>query len=128
MRWQDDPAAADDPACRAPGSRPGRRRTIARFARKFAAVYGREPAPLAVLAYDATALAVLLAQSQPRFTAAQLSDPQGFVGGAGIFRLRPDGLAEHGLAVVEIDAGGRGGRSGTRRVRRQHRSTLKKGI
>ena len=58
-----------------------------------------------MLAYDATALAVLLAQGQPRFTPAQLTDPQGFVGGAGIFRLRADGLAEHGLAVVEIEGG-----------------------
>ena len=42
---------------------------------------------------------------QPRFTAAQLTDAQGFVGAAGIFRLRPDGLADHGLAVVEVEAG-----------------------
>ena len=59
-----------------------------------------------MLAYDATALSVLLSRSQPRFSAAQISDPQGFVGGAGIFRLRPDGLGEHGLAVIEV-AGGR---------------------
>ena len=59
-----------------------------------------------MLAYDATALAVLLAQDQPRFTSTQLTDPQGFVGGAGIFRLLPTGLAEHGLAVVEIEGGG----------------------
>ena len=43
--------------------------------------------------------------AQPRFTAAQLTAPQGFAGGAGIFRLRPDGLAEHGLAVIQVDAG-----------------------
>ena len=64
-----------------------------------------QPAPLAVLAYDATALAVLLSTTQPRFTAAQLTAPQGFAGGAGIFRLRADGLAEHGLAVIQVDAG-----------------------
>ena len=34
------------------------------------------------------------------------TDPQGFQGAAGIFRLLPNGLAEHGLAVVEIGAGG----------------------
>jgi branched-chain amino acid transport system substrate-binding protein len=49
---------------------------------------------------------VLLAQGEPRFTREQLTDPQGFVGGAGIFRLRPDGLADHGLAVVEVRDGG----------------------
>ena len=78
-----------------------------------------------MLAYDATALAVLLAQTQPRFTGAQISDPQGFVGGAGIFRLRPDGLAEHGLAVVEIEAGGDAGRrSGTRLVQPRARTPV----
>ena len=49
---------------------------------------------------------MLLAQSEPRYTQQQLTDPQGFVGGAGIFRLRPDGLADHGLAVVEVRDGG----------------------
>ena len=70
-------AAAAMPACRAPGSRPGRR-TIARFDAPVRRGLRPRPAPLAVLAYDATALAVLLAQTQPRFTAAQLTDPQGF--------------------------------------------------
>jgi hypothetical protein len=79
---------------------------MASFARKFETTYGRPPTPLAVLAYDATALAVLLGQSQPRYTPEQLTDAVGFAGGAGIFRLRPDGLTEHGLAVVQLERTG----------------------
>jgi hypothetical protein len=106
MRWQDDAALLRDSGVQGALLATWPPDDLARFASRFAEVYGRSPAPLAVLAYDATALAVLLAQGQPRFTDAQISDPQGFLGGAGVFRLRPDGLAEHGLAVVEIEAGG----------------------
>ncbi len=105
MRWQDDPALLNDGGLQGAQLAAWPPAELAQFERRFADVYGRTPAPLAVLAYDATALAVLLAQVQPRFTAAQISDPQGFLGSAGIFRLRQNGLADHGLAVVEIDAG-----------------------
>jgi branched-chain amino acid transport system substrate-binding protein len=106
MRWQDDPTLLGDPGLQGSWLATWPPEAIQSFAARFEAVYGREPAPLAVLAYDATALAVLLAQGEPRFTPQQLTDPQGFVGGAGIFRLRPDGLTDHGLAVVEIQRGG----------------------
>lgn len=105
MRWQEDPALLADVGLQGAWLATWPPDAIAGFTRRFGEVYGREPAPLAVLAYDATALAVLLASGQPRFTAAQLTDVQGFVGAAGIFRLRPDGLADHGLAVVEVEAG-----------------------
>ena len=77
----------------------------AAFGQRFESVYGRAPRPLASLAFDAAALAVLLSRTEPRFDRAQLTDPQGFDGFSGIFRLRPDGLAEHGLAVLEIRKG-----------------------
>ena len=106
MRWQDDSSLLADPGLSGAWLAMWPPDDIARFEQRFADAHGRSPAPLAVLAYDATALAVLLAQAQPRFTSTQLTDPQGFVGGAGIFRLLPTGLAEHGLAVVEIEGGG----------------------
>jgi branched-chain amino acid transport system substrate-binding protein len=106
MRWQDDPTLLAEPGLQGSWLATWPPEAIESFARRFEAVYGRAPAPLAVLAYDATALAALLAQGEPRFTQQQLTDPQGFVGGAGIFRLRPDGLADHGLAVVEVRDGG----------------------
>jgi ABC-type branched-subunit amino acid transport system substrate-binding protein len=75
------------------------------FTRRFRSAYGRAPLPLAVLAYDATALAALLAKGADGFGPDQLTDPQGFTGGSGLFRLRRDGLAEHGLAVLEVRNG-----------------------
>lgn len=107
LRWQDDPELAADPLLRGAWLATWPPDLAAAFARKFEAAYGRRPAPLAVLAYDATALAAALSTADPpRFAPAQLAEPAGFVGGAGIFRLRPDGLAEHGLAVVELERGG----------------------
>ncbi|MFL5335750.1 MAG: penicillin-binding protein activator [Geminicoccaceae bacterium] len=105
MRWRDDPNLLTDAGLQGAMLATWPPDSLADFQRRFAQVYGRDPAPLAVLAYDATALSALLAQGQPRFTPAQITDPQGFAGGAGIFRLRPDGLAEHGLAVVELQGG-----------------------
>jgi branched-chain amino acid transport system substrate-binding protein len=105
MRWRDDPNVLTDAGLQGAMLATWPPDSLADFQRRFAQIYGRDPAPLAVLAYDATALSALLAQGQPRFTPAQITDPQGFAGGAGIFRLRPDGLAEHGLAVVEIQGG-----------------------
>jgi ABC-type branched-subunit amino acid transport system substrate-binding protein len=105
LRWQDDPVLLRDPGLQGALFATWPPDDLAGFERRFADVYGRRPGALAVLAYDATALAVLLSRNQPRFTRAQISDPQGFLGGAGIFRLLPEGLAEHGLAIVVLDGG-----------------------
>ena len=47
----------------------------------------------------------MLARS-PDFSPAALTNPSGFAGVDGIFRLRPDGLVERGLAVLEMHRGG----------------------
>lgn len=106
-RWvEEDPAIAEVQtlhgswlAARDPDS-------AAAFRRKFSAVFGRDPGALAVLAFDTTALALVLAREEPRFDRAALVAPEGFAGYSGIIRLRPDGLAEHGLAILEVVADG----------------------
>jgi ABC-type branched-subunit amino acid transport system substrate-binding protein len=75
------------------------------FQARFEQAFDRVPVALAGLAYDATALAAVVAASDRRFPSEMLTDPSGFVGRAGIFRLRSDGTTEHGLAVLEIDNG-----------------------
>jgi len=75
------------------------------FIERYRQVYGDPPPPrLATLGYDATALAAILAQGPngPEFSAAALTAPNGFAGLDGIFRFRPDGLVERGLAVLEV--------------------------
>ena len=76
------------------------------FRRRYKAAYGVEPPRIASLAYDAAALAAVLAQSGSRFDVSILDNASGFAGSDGIFRFRPDGVAERGLAVLEITSSG----------------------
>lgn len=81
------------------------------FERKYTETYGREPERLATLAYDATALAAILARrgyersTQPAYSFNDLTNPNGFSGTDGIFRFKSNGLVERGLAVLEIRGG-----------------------
>jgi branched-chain amino acid transport system substrate-binding protein len=82
--------AAPDPAARQ------------NFITAYKSAYGEEPPRLATLAYDATALAAVLAKRGARFDQASLTSPNGFAGIDGIFRLTADGSVERGLAVLEV--------------------------
>jgi ABC-type branched-subunit amino acid transport system substrate-binding protein len=110
MAAWDDPRLAREPAlvgawfaAPPPDSR-------ADFMRRFRATYGREAPRVATVAYDAVALASVLAQSPggPDFSVRAIATPSGFDGLDGLFRLLPDGMIERGLAVLEIQ------RTGTR--------------
>jgi hypothetical protein len=74
------------------------------FAERFAKTFGTSPPRLASMAYDAAAIAISLANNSPaqRFTAANLTRPNGFSGVDGPVRLLPNGLAERGLAILEV--------------------------
>jgi branched-chain amino acid transport system substrate-binding protein len=78
------------------------------FETRFQALYKQKPPRLASLGYDAAALAAVLAQrpNGSGFSAAALTDPSGFAGVDGIFRFRPDGQAERGLAVLQVERSG----------------------
>ena len=62
----------------------------------------------ATLAYDAVALIAALVKTQgpPRFSAEVLTNPSGFTGIDGLFRFRPDGTNERGLAVLRVTPSG----------------------
>lgn len=91
--------AASDPA-----SRRG-------FERRYRETYGISAPRLSTLAYDAMSLAVVLAKTgyanygQPAFDRGSITNPNGFAGIDGIFRFRPDGMAERGLAIIEFRNG-----------------------
>ena len=72
------------------------------FLKSYLKAYGQPPPRLVTLAYDATALAALLAKQGSRFDRAALTNPNGFAGVDGIFRLTEDGLVERGLAMLEV--------------------------
>ena len=81
----------------------------ATFENRYQQAFGTRPPLVAGLAYDATALVALLSRDreQPDFSLETLTSPEGFAGVNGIFRLKPDGLNERGLAVYEINNGQR---------------------
>jgi ABC-type branched-subunit amino acid transport system substrate-binding protein len=82
---------------------PAARRT---FAASYSAAYGQEPPRLATLAYDATALAAVIAKHGAHYDDAALSNPNGFAGLDGIFRLDVSGSVERALAVNEVTPDG----------------------
>ena len=88
----------------------GRREFVIRYEN----IYGETPHRLATLAYDATALAAVFAQSNKDdrqiklpsktqfFRNMNITSPRGFLGLDGIFRFSKKGYVERGLAVFEI--------------------------
>ena len=87
--------AAPDPASRAA------------FDAQYQALYG-DPAPgLADFAFDAAAVARVLA-GEGGYAIASLSRPEGFAGVNGVFALQPNGSVRRGLALFEVRRGGAG--------------------
>lgn len=74
------------------------------FAARYQAAYGGAPHPIGGLAYDGIAAigALVSAGNSQALTGAALTQGAGFQGVSGIFRLRPDGTNDRGLAVATI--------------------------
>jgi ABC-type branched-subunit amino acid transport system substrate-binding protein len=74
------------------------------FSGRYRARYGQDPVRTATLAYDAVALVAALVKTQgpQRFSEQVLTNTSGFAGIDGVFRFRPDGLNERGLAVLRV--------------------------
>ena len=85
--------AAPDPAARAT------------FDAAYTAKYNATPPGLADFAYDAAAIARVLA-AEGQFSIAALCRPEGFAGVDGLFALRTDGSVRRGLALFQIDRSG----------------------
>jgi branched-chain amino acid transport system substrate-binding protein len=104
----DDPAIASEPALYGgwfAASPPEPRRE---FETRFQATYGHAPPRLASLAFDAAALAAVLARNggpEP-FAQEAILNPNGFTGVDGLFRFTQDGLVQRGLAVLEVQQQG----------------------
>ena len=78
------------------------------FSARYLARYKQEPVRTATLAYDAVALIAALVKTQgpAPFTPEILTNPSGFSGIDGLFRFRPDGTNERGLAVLRVTPSG----------------------
>ncbi len=104
----DDPAIAGEPALYGgwfAASPPEARRE---FESRFQATYGHAPPRLASLAFDAAALASVLAKGggATPFSQDAILNPSGFTGVDGLFRLTGQGLVQRGLAVLEVQPQG----------------------
>lgn len=77
------------------------------FAGRYQQRFNSAPTRTATLAYDAVSLAAALARTQgsQRFSETVLTNASGFAGADGVFRFRPDGQVERGLAVLELRNG-----------------------
>jgi len=103
-QW-DDPTVWREPTLRGSWFAAAPPSARAKFIGRYKDAYNETPPRIATLAYDAVALAAVLARNQsgPDFTAGALTTPNGFVGLDGIFRFRNEGLIERGLAVLEVE-------------------------
>ena len=78
------------------------------FSGRYRARYGQDPVRTATLSYDAVALVAALVKTQgmQRFSEQVLTNPSGFAGIDGVFRFRPEGTNERGLAVLRVTPSG----------------------
>ena len=74
------------------------------FEKRYRDLYGTQPPRLATLAYDAMALAAVLARGDKAepYAADAIMLPSGYAGRDGIFRFTGSGTAERGLSVLEV--------------------------
>lgn len=74
------------------------------FQSRYTAAFGSAPHPIGGLAYDGIAAigALVEAGQSNALTGAALTQSAGFQGVSGVFRLRPNGTNERGLAVATI--------------------------
>jgi ABC-type branched-subunit amino acid transport system substrate-binding protein len=78
------------------------------FSSRYRTRYGQDPLRPATLAYDAVSLVAALVKTQgaARFSEEVLTNQSGFAGIDGVFRFRPDGTNQRGLAVMRVTTSG----------------------
>lgn len=76
----------------------------AAFEARYEVTFGAKSHRLGSLAYDGIAAigALVSSAGQDAFTAQAITQSKGFVGVDGVFRLRPNGTIERGLAVAQV--------------------------
>lgn len=76
------------------------------FNKKYNALFGKYPTSLYAFAYDAVALSSVIAKQRPADINAAVTNPDGFVGISGVFRINADGKNEHSLDIMQITSSG----------------------
>jgi branched-chain amino acid transport system substrate-binding protein len=104
----DDPHIFSDPALEGAWYAAPDSTGFRNFSARYRSRYGQDPVRTATLAYDAVALVAALVKTQgdKRFSEAILTNTSGFNGIDGLFRFRPDGTNQRGLAVMRVAPAG----------------------
>ncbi|MBM3521412.1 MAG: penicillin-binding protein activator, partial [Alphaproteobacteria bacterium] len=77
------------------------------FANRFRQAYNRDAPPIASLGYDVAALAVaVIRESSSADLTPGITNPSGFEGYDGVFRVRRDGINQRLLPVLQFQRGG----------------------
>jgi ABC-type branched-subunit amino acid transport system substrate-binding protein len=104
----DDPSVAAAPALQGAWYPAPETAGYRNFAGRYRQRFGQEPVRTATLSYDAVALVAALVKTQgaQRFSESVLTNSSGFSGIDGVFRFRPDGTNERGLAIMRVTPSG----------------------
>lgn len=103
----DDPKTVGEPALQGAWFAAAPRKMREQFEGNYSKLYGKSPIRQASLAYDATALAIVIVRSNGgQFSESWLKNASGYAGIDGIFRFTPQGISERSLSVFEISGGG----------------------
>lgn len=104
QRWDIPPGARELPGLQGGWFALPSPALTAQFEDRYTQAYGEPPHPIAALAYDGIAAIGALASSgnADALTVAALTQPTGFAGVNGVFRLNADGTNQRGLAIATI--------------------------
>jgi ABC-type branched-subunit amino acid transport system substrate-binding protein len=107
-QWEGDSRISGNPGLAGAWYAAPARQGFVAFAQRYRSAYNSEPPRNATIAYDATVLAAGLVRQfgANRFSQAVLTNPNGFAGIDGVFRLLPDGSNDRRLAIYEITGSG----------------------
>lgn len=76
------------------------------FSNKYNEYFGDRPSTLYSFAYDGVALASALSKQDSGSLTEAITEPDGYIGINGVFRLFADGRNEHSLDIVEVRSSG----------------------
>lgn len=76
------------------------------FAGKYRNLFNEKPNALYSFAYDAVALASALSRQEEGDLNSLITNPDGYIGINGVFRLFPNGYNQHSLEIVEVTRNG----------------------
>jgi ABC-type branched-subunit amino acid transport system substrate-binding protein len=106
--WDNDPRISAEPGAQGGWFAAPDPTGFRSFSGRYRGRYGQDPARPATLAYDAVSLVAALVKTQgpARFSEETLTNNSGFAGIDGVFRFRPDGTNQRGLAVMRVTTSG----------------------